>query len=514
MRRNEQRQEPNYNYKALYENTQESLANLANAQTAALNRVSLLRTGIVAAMKRHYPTSFTEAEHRLGSRLDTVGDDVLLAYLNAILTTTPPVTAARAAALNKPLMQLQQLLRKEGLPIPDSTDLTVWVNALKAHQEENSKPSEGGLVETPVVVVKEEVDLFADDTEQDFSSSLEDLFDDGIEANLEDLFDDNEDEIVELVQEENNDSTLKKKRSLPKETVDNEEKFEGEAEETRSHENVPKSRVSENQITLPGTNRAPGAGLKPELVAAKVVPKSVKTKTRRIGADGPATVPGKVLDEAVEEVLLSLVKQPAPVFALDLVTAGHSSEVVTTWIDNIRSSPSKGVRVVGAKNHQRKYGDLLIPDGVVLENLPKNWKEKPWGQVVTNMIGARVYETGLLLHKFPNTKTIQITDRVVVIHAVDGRGMTGLVMTTESNLAKNSAGLTAVSDAVESLLTTQLNNIVVLTTATSRKAVEVISNAVGEEGVRRNWEVNVPIITSRPIDYVSNTGVPAVATLG
>lgn len=262
-----------------------------------------------------------------------------------------------------------------------------------------------------------------------------------------------------------------------------------------------------SQLPLPG---APGQKLRPQLITTKkaAAPKSVRT-TRRAAA-APSTFDAA----AISELVAGMLKSPKPVYAADIVAAGADVADVAAYIEHARTTSSAGIRVLGAKNHHRRFGDLLIPDGDLLKTVSDKWHTSAWGRVVTGMLGARVYETGLILHKYPATDTVTFNERIVTVDAVNDNGSHGVIITTETKLPAASTGLHSVADAVETYLARPVTSIAVLTTATTRRACETIAEDVRAEGLARDWTVTVPIITSRPVDYVTDSGAAAISTLG
>ena len=102
-------------YRALYEGSQMSLTDLATRQAAALDRIGRIRAFLVALLKRERPTEFAAAEQQLGQRMSDVDDDVLLAYVDGLLTDEAPMLAALAAELESSGYNTRNARTLEGL---------------------------------------------------------------------------------------------------------------------------------------------------------------------------------------------------------------------------------------------------------------------------------------------------------------------------------------------------------------------------------------------------------------
>lgn len=80
-------QSENCTYRRLYEGSQVSLADMAARQGQALSRVGRLRSSIVTALRRNFPSLAGQAEAQTGRRLADVDDEILLAYLDAFIAS-------------------------------------------------------------------------------------------------------------------------------------------------------------------------------------------------------------------------------------------------------------------------------------------------------------------------------------------------------------------------------------------------------------------------------------------
>lgn len=113
-------------YRSLYEGSQQSLTDMAAQQASALGRATRLRQGSIDAIKRLFPRQFADAERDLGKRMQSVSDEMLLAYLEAFLG----MAAAGAAPTGAEL--LRQALTDAGFALPDDVDLGAWADAVSA----------------------------------------------------------------------------------------------------------------------------------------------------------------------------------------------------------------------------------------------------------------------------------------------------------------------------------------------------------------------------------------------
>lgn len=146
---------PDCGYKPLYEGSQASLSDMAGKQASALSRVARLRQGIIMELKQAFPVEFADAERQLGSRMSSLDDEVLLAYLSGFLTMPKAQTAIRqatarslgagtdttaAAAEDVAAGQLRSALSALGVPLPVEFDLASWAAAVAAWGDKRVPP--------------------------------------------------------------------------------------------------------------------------------------------------------------------------------------------------------------------------------------------------------------------------------------------------------------------------------------------------------------------------------------
>lgn len=179
---------PNCRYRRLYEGSQSSLSDMSARQASALARVGRMRAGVVSVLRRAFPEEAQAAETHIGRRLSDSDDEVLLAFLENVVTRN---TGREERAL---LEAIGHMLVSEGVT-RSTTPSGSWVVEVRDSLRANktavvSAPSE--ITSQPVVekqtapVVSAQVELVDLFTERDSSMSDEEMA--AVEA-LSDLFD-------------------------------------------------------------------------------------------------------------------------------------------------------------------------------------------------------------------------------------------------------------------------------------------------------------------------------------
>lgn len=77
---------PNCRYRRLYEGSQSSLSDMSARQASALARVGRMRAGVVSVLRRAFPEEAQAAETHIGRRLSDSDDEVLLAFLENVVS--------------------------------------------------------------------------------------------------------------------------------------------------------------------------------------------------------------------------------------------------------------------------------------------------------------------------------------------------------------------------------------------------------------------------------------------
>jgi len=116
-------------YRALFEGSQASLADMAARQAHALGRVGRLRSAIVSVLRKNFMELSAQAEANLGGRLSEVDDEILLAYLDAF-------TAAASRGDQRATIQaLREAVTALGVPLRGEEPL-LWVEQIHRHRQQ------------------------------------------------------------------------------------------------------------------------------------------------------------------------------------------------------------------------------------------------------------------------------------------------------------------------------------------------------------------------------------------
>ena len=125
---------PDCRYRSLYEGTQTSLADMSAKQSSALRSLTALKRRVSDLVKQHFPNEHARAERSLVGRLADAEDEVLMTYLEDLVSSaiSPLESPRRTAPLGADL--LREALRMAGYPITDDDDLAAWAAAVSRHQ--------------------------------------------------------------------------------------------------------------------------------------------------------------------------------------------------------------------------------------------------------------------------------------------------------------------------------------------------------------------------------------------
>jgi len=473
-------------FEKLYHDARASMFTARDAHAAALDRVNMLRRALIAALQ-HHPDAAAAAETAVGTRVSEFPDDVLIAYFQMAATTGAHNSAMQAASAARPLFRLRAALAAAGYQLPDTDDLTAWANTVCAHHQQIPEPcNDPRTIPDSGVNASAPVDTAPFHDAGPVWTSADD------DALLASVFDDDPPSPTAAAAHSSHAAVSKVSPDQPL----------VQQAETTAHAHTGEV-VTTAQMLLP----SPWApGVKPELPATPAKP----PKTVRARARVNATAATSEQVAGVATIAAGLVAAPHPVFACDLVHAGATADDAAAWIAHARSTPGSGYRIVGAKNHHRQFGDLIIPDPSRTAALPAAWLSSAWGTVVTNMLGARVYEIALLLGAYRRTTHVSFDDRVSVFLAENDTGtMMGVVLISETKLSATSALCTRICDEVEQFLTREdVSTVAVLTSASARRGVEAVCDAVRTAGTARQWHPHANVIAARPVDVVSQASPP------
>lgn len=220
-------------------------------------------------------------------------------------------------------------------------------------------------------------------------------------------------------------------------------------------------------------------------------------------------------DELFDKLVAAVVI-PRPVFTSDLV-AMVGAESFAAWEQRCRDmSTDCPVRFITPKPRHRARGSLIVPHAPDLRAAASEFTKSSWAACLDDrrLRGAKLYEVAVLLHRFGDSVlSNRVEDNLVVLRVTQPRGLIGVVMTLEGDLASGSDGRAALAEGVEQLLADRLTLIAALTYQGEKNAVNKLADALREESTARAWTPTAPVIASTSWDFASDGGSSALSVL-
>lgn len=282
----------------------------------------------------------------------------------------------------------------------------------------------------------------------------------------------------------------------------------------------------------PNAKQLPQAPLRPTLFAQSQVPKSARSKrpprVSRVIAAPPdprgldVPVPQDVtIDGLTQELFDKLVASvciPRPVFTSDLAAQIGSPELVEEWERKCRSMGTDSpVRFVSPKRRHQARGCLVVPAAADLRTAASEFSRSLWSELIERrMLGAKLYEVGVLLHRFADKVVSSRYDYdhdIITLLVNQPRGMVGVVVALDPESAAAAGGRKSLADAVESLLKDRLTLIAVLTHLVAGDMLDKLAVTIREEASARGWQPAMPILTSQTWEFAADGGATATAVL-
>ena len=269
----------------------------------------------------------------------------------------------------------------------------------------------------------------------------------------------------------------------------------------------------------------PDSPMKPQLFPAE--PKSRRGKAKKRAVTATASAPGPRgadvpqagngdgtagLDQDIHDKFLAQVILPHPVFTSDLAELAGSDDVVQTWEQACRDDRDSPVRFIPPKARHRARGALVLPYSFARQ-AASEFKRTWWAACLDRYRGARLYELGVLLHRVgPTVLSFELGEHHMLLRCNQPRGMVGIVVIFDADLARSSDTRESLVKGVEQLLDNPLTMLAVLTT--NHDALEPAISAVEEEARERGWKPPFPVIAARSWEYAADQGHSAKLVLG
>lgn len=330
-------------WKARAEQAQQALAKASQKNTDLLERLSGVRVGLAALMRRSYPAHVSGVEKALGGHLSDLPDSVLLGYLEAfsLMSTTGRVTTPND------LHEISRALRDSGFPMPgDATALDMAVAIRGGFQaarydndrlRKNSRGGKNGPKNSGAHAIHRDLS-WAEPQDGDGNKITDE------------------------------DATKPRQKNSQPEPAAAQKNAEGRGRSNRS-------RGQQAKINFNGPQQNPNPP----------APQSAEEK-RKLARF-----------ESLEAGLI----QPAPRFMRDVVAELGSTDLATEWQER-----QKGVgnwAFIPPQSKHRQRGALLVPQENI-QNRLANFSTSPWGRALAQKYKAgRLYDIAVILSKLSDT---------------------------------------------------------------------------------------------------------------
>lgn len=337
------------NWKAQAEKAQKALATASQRNTELLERLSGLRVGLGAMMRRSYTAHVSGVEKALGGHLSDLPDSVLLGYLEAfsLMTTSGKVTTPND------LSEIVRALRDSGFPMDDdatAVDMAVAIRGgFKAAKydndrlRENNRRNQGGAKNNGAHAIQRDL------------SWAEPQDGDG--------------------------NPLEAGRTPPQEP-------------TSPAKQRPESGPRQKQQPQKAQQKPPAGRTKPS--NQQKLPWDASSRPPQNTA--PQESPEKLEKFAALEAALL---QPAPRFMRDVVAELGSAELAAEWEATQRSAGNWAF--IPPQNKHRQRGSLLVPREQLRASI-SGLGTTPWGRALAqNYKAGRLYEVAVVLGKLSDT---------------------------------------------------------------------------------------------------------------
>jgi len=263
---------------------------------------------------------------------------------------------------------------------------------------------------------------------------------------------------------------------------------------------------------------AKAGGIRPALL-----PQPPKTRQRRTkNTVRTSVIPGEAaldvpvpagpdveIDETMANRLLAVVSIPRPVYTADLVDLVKSPDAVSEWLT--QALDSREVRVVNPKSKHKLRGSLIYPNDVFV-NASAEIKRSTWVRCLTRYTGTKIYELGVLLHRFGDDVIgDELGHHTVLLRLALPQGLVGLLVVLDPTLGEGEPTREALVKGLETLMHERLVQVAVLTT--NAEIVNVLTEVIAEEAASRGWAPTMPVTLAKSWEYANGTGV-GLAVLG
>lgn len=488
---------PQCRYRSLYEGSQASLADMAARQAEALGRHGRLRAALLKVLRNTRPREYGAVESRIGRRLESVEDHVLVAVV-ADLVGAPTDRGELAA--------LRHALEAAGYSLPPVDDLGLWAAAITTAPPDPTFPAPVPVPEgtgapaaapglpslsaaarasrptvpepapppraptpwTPAPPPVAPVPAGAPRTAPDGAGATPGDVDTAL-TELCDVF------------------------GTP---VPDAHRLDPTAEPART-----------TAASRPDESAPP---LRPRLFEA-APPR--RRRTRRVSAEPPVEEPAPAdLDELTRRIH-AMVALPRPVFTSDLVEL-VGPEAVQAFERAARAERDPAVRFVNPKPRHRARGALVMPYAH-LRQAALEFKDSWWGRCLRMYRGTALYEVAVLCHRLDDRViSVRPARHTLVMRVRQPRGLAGIIVLLDTDLLRGGPVRSGLEESLAELLSERLDLVAVLTVSGEPGAVERIAEVVRQDVAARGLVVDRPVVAARSWDWADGATANLVHVLG
>lgn len=554
---------PDCRYRLLYEGSQSSLNDMAAKQTAALQRITTLRAGVIQLMKQHFAREHANSEkqrgHKIGSAHDQ--DAVLMALLDGYIRGL----IMRGEAHTHPdLEELRQALSGLGVGVAPGSDVRAMTLAVRATQSLLREPAPVPPTNEPVAAavmpaagnaaVTGGSEVVADGAGDgsDFDPGMDVVWETDADHGLLAAFDDVPGEIPPPVSQDPQ-WDLSDLFDAPEDggettgALTGEELLASLAPQEVAPPVARKDAPAPALPDLPTAKPSPGPEvaapvvapavdkvrtasdtLRPQMFPQVAKPKKARgTKQARVSATPPAPKEPAAAQVPVEgaeatfEQLYEKVAQNTPVFMSDLVNEVADPGVVRAWAETFEDlGTAAPVRVITPRSHHQKRGNLVIPYSPELREKFSSQERTAWSECLDSgkkgrrLRGAVLYEVGVLLHRFQkDIVSFNRNGSVLSMRVKSHQGVMGIVMWLSRDGQLQGKPREELSKAVAEMVGERLEVLAVLTHETGTRAVERLAAAVSDDAAAQGWAPAMPVIACRSWEFAMDSKASAVSIL-
>ncbi|MFM7088740.1 MAG: hypothetical protein ACKOW9_04395 [Candidatus Paceibacterota bacterium] len=498
----------NCSYKRLYEGSQTSLTDMSSRQAVALNRVGRLRSGIVSAVRKAYPSECLQIEQQMGKRLSEADDEVLLVLLDSLFrTNTNKDLQIVVEALSTVLFDLNLI------PEP-STPPRNWAGLLIANKDKKCICYSDSKVKNDKTEIQNTSTPTPDSLNNSATKSatpLDQLFNTELELGWDDV----------STLPENVDS----RELTPTPLIELWPDLLGNSDDTDMWSPSP---------VLPSGNKSPEGYEAPVLFENYVRPEifTKKTKERKRGVPKkiprlqaePAVKTSENVEIKIEDItneadeifnaLYAASSIPRPVFTRDLINIVGNESTVMKWEEECRKHPEKyKVRFIAPKSRHRSRGSLVITEEIAKIKTKKqsmSW----WPDTILKYTGTRLYEIAVVLQRISDELiSYKIDDNVAIIRLTTPKGLVTLVLSMTDRVEVGEEGNVALHNAYLEATQERVTLIVFLSTTGEEKDLLRLTSAVVDIANDTGIRPPCPVVAARSWEYADNRGTTSKVIL-